>query len=106
MSARRPWTALGSCQQVKTTRIDAGSRAASRARLAVCLALLLGAVLLVAIPTSGSRAAGSVRSDLVTITHYGLWTMQELGYRDEVRHHTQADLARKPIYQALPAGAS
>ncbi|MGZ4385695.1 MAG: hypothetical protein ACXVZO_02095 [Gaiellaceae bacterium] len=91
---------------MKATHINAACRGANRGRLAACLILLLGGALLAAIAAGGDVATGAARPDLVTIDHYGFWTMRKLGYPDEVRHHAQADLARKPIYYALPAGAS
>jgi len=42
----------------------------------------------------------------VTIGHFGLWTLHELGYADEVRHGTTADYRRPRIFFRLPAGAS
>jgi hypothetical protein len=42
----------------------------------------------------------------VEINGYGLWTLHRLGYPDEVRHDTKADLRRPRILYRLPPTAS
>jgi hypothetical protein len=42
----------------------------------------------------------------VTIGHFGIWTLHDLGYADQVRHGTKADFGGQRLYFRLPAGAS
>lgn len=59
-----------------------------------------------AVALAFAAAQGLSASQPVTIRGFGLWTLQKLGYPDEVRHGTASDLKRPMIYFALPPRAS
>lgn len=66
-------------------------------------ALITGAV---AVLGAASLAGTGESKAPVTIRDFGLWTLRELGYTDEVRHATNADYDRPRIFFGLPAEAS
>lgn len=64
-------------------------------------------ILFVAIAFACTFAGGSIAADrYVTINRFGLWTLRDLGYGDEVRFGTKRDLARPLIQFRLPQNAS